>query len=162
MSGGFVGTVRRLIETHGIDPGCLDLELSERGVLSGDFSVIGQLEELKRLGVKLSIDDFGTGESAMAYLKELPVDIMKIDRSYISGVTKSRKDIAITSAMVALGQQLELLVVAEGVETPEQLEFLRGLGCDVYQGFHLSPAVSGEAFAGILERSASEATAAAI
>lgn len=85
--------------------------------------------------MRLSIDDFGTGDSAIAYLKELPVDTLKIDRSYIAGFADDSKDIAIASAMVALGQRLNLSVIAEGVETGEQLNVLRGFGCDCYQGF---------------------------
>ncbi len=146
MSGGFVDTVRRLVKKHGVDPACLDLELSERGVLSGNYDVINQLHELKQLGVRLSIDDFGTGESAIAYLKDLPIDVVKIDRSYISGLAESDKDAAITSAMIALGQGLNLTVIAEGVETAEQLAILQNLGCDEYQGFHLSPAISSDEF----------------
>ncbi len=146
MSGGFVDTVRRLVEKHGVDTACLDLELSERGVLSGNYDVISQLHELKRLGVRLSLDDFGTGDSAIAYLKDLPIDGLKIDRSYISGLTESDKDATITSAMIALGQKLNLTVVAEGVETSEQLALLHNLGCDEYQGFYLSPAISSDEF----------------
>ena len=146
MSGDFVGTVADTLTRYELDPACVDLELSERGVLSGSHEVISQLHELKNLGVKLSIDDFGTGDSAIAYLKELPIDVLKIDRSYINGLIEDGKDAAITSAMVALGKGLDLIVVAEGVETPEQLSILQDLGCDEYQGFHLSPAISSEKF----------------
>ncbi len=152
MSGGFVGTVERIVKKHNVNPAFLDLELSERGVLSGDYDVISQLHELKQLGVRLSIDDFGTGDSAIAYLKELPIDGIKIDRSYINDLIESAKDAAITSAMVALGQRLNLTVVAEGVETPEQLEILQKLGCDEYQGFLLSCAVPSEEFAKLMHK----------
>jgi len=154
MSGGFVDTVQRTVKKHGVDPSCLDLELSERGVLSGDYDVISQLHELKQLGVRLSIDDFGTGDSAIGYLKELPIDVVKIDRSYIGGLADSDKDTAITSAMVALGQRLNLTVIAEGVETHEQLEILQNLGCDEYQGFYRSPAVPCEEFAKLMRETA--------
>ena len=150
MSGGFVNTVLRALKKHGVDPTCLDLELSERGVLSGDYDVISQLHELKQLGVRLSIDDFGTGDSAIAYLKDLPIDVVKIDRSYISGLAESDKDAAITSAMIALGQGLNLTVIAEGVETSEQLGILQKFGCDEYQGFHLSPAIPSNEFAKLM------------
>ena len=156
MSGRFVDTVQRVLKKHSVDPSCLDLELSERGVLSGDYDVISQLHELKQLGVRISIDDFGTGDSAIAYLKELPIDVVKIDRSYIDGLAQSDKDAAITSAMVALGQKLDLIVVAEGVETLEQLEILQDLGCDEYQGFHISPAVPSEEFARLIHETAEE------
>ena len=135
MNADFIATVKRVLQKTGLKPDDLELEISERGVLSGDFDVVAQLTELKELGVRLSIDDFGTGDSAIAYLKELPVDTLKIDRSYIAGFVDAGKDIAIASAMVALGQRLDLRVVAEGVETDEQLNVLRELGCDSYQGF---------------------------
>ena len=141
MSGSFVDKVREVLQQFELASADLDLELSERGVLSGDYEVITQLHELKQLGVRLSIDDFGVGESAISYLKELPVDVMKIDRSYISGLTDGGKDAAITAGMIALGQSLDLTVVAEGVETPEQLSILQKLGCDEYQGFHMSAAI---------------------
>lgn len=146
VSGTFAGTVQRVLETYRMNPAHLELEISERGVLSGDYDVIKQLHELKALGVRLSVDDFGTGESAIAYLKELPVDVLKIDRSYISGINENRKDAAIASAMVALAQRLELTVIAEGVETQAQLETLRKLGCDLYQGYLFSPAVDPSAY----------------
>ena len=135
MSIGFAQTVAESLERHAIDPGDLELEISERGVLSGDYDVIEQLHALKKLGVKLSVDDFGTGNSAIAYLKDLPIDTLKIDRSYVAGMAEDGKDAAIASAMVALGQRLNLVVIAEGVETEAQLDALRELGCDAYQGF---------------------------
>lgn len=147
ISTGFAQSVRRILEKHDIEPGDLELEISERGVLSGDMDVIQQLHELKSLGIKLSIDDFGTGDSAIAYLKELPVDTLKIDRSYIAGMADDSKDAALASAMVALGQRLELTVIAEGVETEQQLDVLRHLGCDAYQGFLKSEPVAAETFA---------------
>jgi len=147
MSSGFSQSVRRILEKHEMDAGNLELEISERGVLSGDYDVITQLHELKKLGIRLSIDDFGTGDSAIAYLKDLPVDALKIDRSYIAGLTDNRKDAAIASAMVALGQRLDLTVVAEGVETKEQLAVLRELGCDKYQGFLTAAALEPDSLA---------------
>ena len=152
VSGAFARTVQRVLETHSMEPGQLELEISERGVLSGDYGVINQLHELKALGVRLSVDDFGTGDSAIAYLKELPVDVLKIDRSYIAGLNEDRKDAAIASAMVALAQRLELAVVAEGVETEAQLAALRELGCDAYQGFHFSAALDPASFLAKVER----------
>jgi len=135
MDTGFTQTVADSIDRYGIEPSDLELEISERGVLSGDYDVIEQLHALKKLGVKLSVDDFGTGNSAIAYLKDLPIDTLKIDRSYVAGLTEDGKHAAIASAMVALGQRLDLVVIAEGVETEGQLAALRALGCDAYQGF---------------------------
>ena len=146
MSIGFADSVAALLEEHAIDAGSLELEISERGVLSGDYDVVEQLHALKKLGVKLSVDDFGTGNSAIAYLKDLPIDTLKIDRSYIAGMTENGKDAAIASAMVALGQRLNLIVIAEGVETKAQLEALRDLGCDSYQGFLAARPLTAENF----------------
>ena len=147
LSGAFPRAVQRILEAHKMAPHQLELEISERGVLSGDYDVINQLHELKSLGVRLSVDDFGTGDSAIAYLKELPVDVLKIDRSYVAGIIEDRKDAAIASAMIALAQRLDLTVIAEGVETEAQLAQLRELRCDAYQGFLFSAAVDADAFA---------------
>jgi diguanylate cyclase (GGDEF)-like protein len=150
ISTGFAASIKRILEQHELDPAHVELEISERGVLSGDYDVITQLLELKNLGVRLSVDDFGTGDSAIAYLKDLPINALKIDRSYIAGLTVDHKDEAITSAMVALGQRLDFSVIAEGVETVEQLSILRKLGCDAFQGFLVSEAVCADAFAALL------------
>lgn len=152
MNGDFVATVKRIINKYQVDPATLELEISERGVLSGEYDVINQLHDLKSFGVRLSIDDFGTGDSAIAYLRELPIDVLKIDRSYIAGLTNNEKDEAIVSAMVALGQRLGLTVIAEGVETKEQLGALRSLGCDSFQGYLISEPVPGSAFASLLKK----------
>ncbi len=152
MSRGFADFVGRTLQRYDLDPGLLELELSERGVLSGDYDVISQLHELKSIGIRLSIDDFGTGESAIAYLKELPIDALKIDQSYVAGLQHDAKDLAIASAMVALGQRLDLKVIAEGVETDDQLQSLRDLGCDAIQGFLFAAAVPPQAFEKYLEK----------
>ena len=155
MSGDFVSVVQRTLSKHEIDPGSLELELSERGVLSGNFEVVEQLNELKSLGVFLSIDDFGTGDSAIAYLRELPVDVLKIDRSYVLGLVDNDKDRALVSAMIALGQRLSLKVVAEGVETLEQLSALRTMQCDAFQGFLISEPVPSHTFVSLLKKGGS-------
>ena len=152
MSGDFVPTVKRILSKHDVDPGSLELELSERGVLSRDFEVVEQLKELKILGIRLSIDDFGTGDSAIAYLRELPVDVLKIDQSYVAGLAVNAKDAAMVSAMVALAQRLNLRVVAEGVETREQLLALRAMDCDAYQGFLVSQPVPADSFVSLLKK----------
>jgi len=156
ISAGFADSIRHILDRHDLDPGYLELEISERGVLSGDYEVISQLVEIKELGIRLSVDDFGTGDSAIAYLKELPIDVLKIDQSYVAGLTVNHKDEAITSAMVALGQRLNLKVIAEGVETAEQLSILKKLGCDTFQGFLVSRAVSADAFTELLKKPAKE------
>ena len=152
MHGGFVAMVRRILNAHDLKPSQLVLELSERGVLSGDVDVIAQLHDVRGLGVRLSIDDFGTGDSAIAYLRELPVDILKIDRSYVSGLPDNEKDKAIIAAMIAMGHSLDLRIVAEGIETRDQLRALRELGCDELQGFFISRAVDEHAFPQLLKK----------
>jgi EAL domain-containing protein (putative c-di-GMP-specific phosphodiesterase class I) len=104
------------------------------------------------MGVRLAIDDFGTGNSAVTYLKQFPIDVLKIDQSFVRGVTHSSEDAAITSATIAMARQLGLRVVAEGVERADQMDFLRQHGCSEYQGFLFSPAVPAEAFAELLQR----------
>jgi diguanylate cyclase (GGDEF)-like protein len=148
-SGDFVPTVKRVLAKYDVDPSTLELEISERGVLSGNFDVIEQLDELKQLGIRIAIDDFGTGDSAIAYLRDLPVDVLKIDQSYISGLAENGKDATLVSAMIALGQRLSLKIVAEGVETREQLLALRELDCDAFQGFLVSQPVPAEDFAAL-------------
>ena len=144
--------VREVLEETGIVPSLLELELSERGVLRSDPEILRQLHAIKSLGVRLAIDDFGTGNSAVTYLKKFPIDILKIDQSFVQGVSNSSEDAAITSATIAMARQLGLRVVAEGVEELGQMEFLRRHGCNEYQGFLFSPAVPPEAFAKMLGR----------
>jgi diguanylate cyclase (GGDEF)-like protein len=144
--------VREVLQESGIDAGMLELELSERGVLRSDPEILRQLRAIRDLGVRLAIDDFGTGNSAVAYLKQFPIDVLKIDQSFVRGVGSSPEDAAITSATIAMARQLGLRVVAEGVEEAAQMEFLRRHGCDEYQGYLFSPAVPPDAFALILRR----------
>jgi EAL domain-containing protein (putative c-di-GMP-specific phosphodiesterase class I) len=128
----------------------VELELSERGVLRSDPEILRQLHAIRALGVRLAIDDFGTGNSAVVYLKQFPIDVIKIDQSFVRGVATSSEDAAITSATIAMACQLGLRVVAEGVEEPRQMEFLRRHGCSEFQGFLFSPAVPAGTFAGLL------------
>ena len=150
--GNFVARVRAVLERHRLPADSLVLELSERGVLAGDNEFLAQLHELRELGVRIAIDDFGTGDSAIAYLKDLPADVLKIDRSFIAGITQDGKESAIAAAMIALGQRLGLTVVAEGVEYEEQLETLRDLGCDAFQGFLVTQALLEDGLLGFLTK----------
>jgi len=107
---------------------------------------MGILEELHEMGVFISIDDFGTGYSSLSYLKHLPVQTLKIDRSFVKDVPVGPRDTALVSAIIALAHNLDLKVIAEGVETGEQLEFLRAQSCDLAQGFHFSRPLAAPAF----------------
>jgi len=146
LRGDIVSTVEAALRENQIDPQWVEFELSERGVLNQKADVVDAIHRLKALGVRISIDDFGTGQAAIAYLKDLPIDVIKIDRSYISGPNRSERDGAIASGMVALAQRLDATVVAEGVETLEQLNMLREWGSHECQGFYFSAAVCPEEF----------------
>jgi len=146
LRGDIVTTVSTALERNQLVPELLELELSERGVLNRNPEVLDVIARLKDLGVRISIDDFGTGNAAIGYLKDLPIDVIKIDRSYVSGAERSDRDEAIASGMVALAQRLDATVVAEGVETLEQLEMLREWGSQECQGFYFCAAVPGDDF----------------
>jgi diguanylate cyclase (GGDEF)-like protein len=150
VRGDFDSVVADCLQQTGIDPGRLELELSERGVLRADPEILRQLHAIRKLGVRLAIDDFGTGNSAVVYLKQFPIDVLKIDQSFVRGVSSSSEDAAITCATIAMARQLGLRVVAEGVEEQGQMDFLLRYGCSEYQGFLFSPAVPPEEFAEML------------
>jgi diguanylate cyclase (GGDEF)-like protein len=156
--GDLAQVVRDCLDETGIDPSLLELELSERGVLRCDPEILQQLHAIRGLGVRLAIDDFGTGNSAVAYLKQFPIDVLKIDQSFVRGVDRSSEDAAITSATIAMARQLGLRVIAEGVEERSQMDFLRRHGCSEYQGFLFSPAVPPETFARLVRSGLSRMT----
>jgi predicted signal transduction protein with EAL and GGDEF domain len=146
---GFAPFVAATLAKYKLEPARLELEISERGVLSGNTDARQQLHKLKKIGVRLSIDDFGTGDSALGYLKNLPIDALKIDRSYVAGMGLDLTDAAIATAMATLGRQLRLDVIAEGVETQEQLASIAGIGCSAYQGYLVSEPVFAADFAAL-------------
>ena len=146
LRGDVVGIVESALLDNELDPSLLELELSERGVLNQRPEVIGEIHRLKAIGVRISIDDFGTGQAAIGYLKDLPIDVIKIDRSYVSGADRSERDEAIASGMVALAQRLNTTVIAEGVETEQQLQMLREWGSQECQGFLFCQPISGDDF----------------
>ncbi len=146
-------TVRKTLEASGAAPDSLILELTESMLMDGASANVEMLTRLKATGVKLSMDDFGTGYSSLTYLKRFPIDELKIDRAFISGIPAERDSMAIVAAIVAMARALGLKVVAEGVETEEQLRFLRVLRCEVYQGYLCSRPVPPEPFADLLRRS---------
>ncbi|RZI60112.1 MAG: EAL domain-containing protein [Pseudomonas sp.] len=146
----FLPDLAAVLERTGLPPDLLELEITE-GVMAQDPDGAARLlHAIKALGVRLSIDDFGTGYSSLAQLKAFPIDTLKIDRSFIQEVATNLQDQAITRAIIAMGKSLSLTVVAEGVETPAQAQFLREQACDRIQGYLFSRPVQAEAFADLL------------
>jgi EAL domain-containing protein (putative c-di-GMP-specific phosphodiesterase class I) len=141
-----VDTVQRALADAGIDARFLEIELTETAVMTNPEESIEILERLSRMGVIVSVDDFGTGYSSMSYLRRFPIDKLKIDRSFVSNLMASADDASIVRAIISLAHSLRLKVVAEGVETAEQVAFLKKLGCDQYQGFHFSRPITATAF----------------
>ncbi len=133
-----VDTIRRALDDADLDARYLEVELTETAVMTNPEQSVLILEQLSAMGVLVSVDDFGTGYSSMSYLRRFPIDKLKIDRVFIDEIVSRHEDASIVRAIVSLAHSLHLKVVAEGVETPEQLDFLKAAGCDEYQGFHFS------------------------
>jgi EAL domain-containing protein (putative c-di-GMP-specific phosphodiesterase class I) len=130
-----VPEVRRILDETGLDPRFLKLELTETAVMANADSTDAALGDLKALGLELAIDDFGTGYSSLSYLKRLPINTLKIDRSFVDGLGTDPQDTAIVRTVIALAKSLHLEVTGEGVETEEQSVQLQQLGCDRGQGY---------------------------
>jgi EAL domain-containing protein (putative c-di-GMP-specific phosphodiesterase class I) len=131
----FDAQVRALITKSGVDCRLIELEITESMLMRDPAEAAGMLSRLKRMGVKLSVDDFGTGYSSLAYLKRFPLDALKIDRTFVRDLTTDSDDGEIALAIISLAHNLKLKVVAEGVETEAQMNFLRSHGCDEMQGY---------------------------
>jgi diguanylate cyclase (GGDEF)-like protein/PAS domain S-box-containing protein len=147
-----VEEVRAALTATDLDPNSLVLEITETVVMEQLEAAIAILSELRQLGMRLALDDFGTGYSSLSYLQRLPVDILKIDRSFVAGVAGSTEESALARAIVTLGQTLDLETVAEGVETAEQLAVLRELGCQLGQGCYFAKPLESEAVDELLQR----------
>jgi EAL domain-containing protein (putative c-di-GMP-specific phosphodiesterase class I) len=130
-----------VLDETGLAPYRLELEITESTVMHDIRAAQAVLHSLKQLGVTVSIDDFGTGYSSLSYLKRFPIDVLKIDRSFVTDVMNDPNDSAIVRALIALAHGLDLEAVAEGVETVEQVSFLKANGCDEIQGYYYSPPV---------------------
>ncbi|SFN64662.1 GGDEF/EAL domain-containing response regulator [Nitrosospira briensis] len=128
----------RALRENSIDSDLLELEMTESSLMTHAKKTAGILQRLKLLGIRISIDDFGTGYSSLAYVRRLPIDVLKIDRSFIAEITTNSADAAITTAIIEMAHSLNVKVVAEGVETVEQLDFLRERGCDEIQGYYFA------------------------
>jgi len=142
-----VGEVTRALDETGLDPRFLQIELTERSALT-DMEVTSlKLRQLRTLGVRVAIDDFGTGYSSLSYLKQLPIDVLKLDKSLIDTIDTVEADVVIVQAAITMGHALGMKITAEGIERPEQADWLRQLGCDSAVGWLWSPALSPEALA---------------
>lgn len=147
----FVNQVKEILEQTGADPNQLGLELTEGMVIDNILDTIEKMEALKKLGIELSIDDFGTGYSSLTYLKKMPLDILKIDQSFVRDIETDSSDAAIVDTIISMATHLDLKVIAEGVETRFELDFLEGKGCPLYQGYLFSKPVPNEQFMELLK-----------
>jgi diguanylate cyclase (GGDEF)-like protein/PAS domain S-box-containing protein len=145
-----VDTVREILDRTGLDPHMLQLELTETALMTDSPSILQRMDDLADMGVSFSLDDFGTGYSSLSYLNRFPIRIIKIDKSFIAGVPDDARQAAIVNAVIAMGHELGIKVVAEGVEAARQGEFLRESGCDLAQGFFYSHPLGADACADIL------------
>jgi diguanylate cyclase len=148
---GFVAGVRAILKETGLEPRYLELELTETVLIEDSRSVADVLEELKDIGVFLALDDFGTGYSSLSHLKRFPIDTLKIDQSFVRDLTVDEDDAGIVTAVIGMGKSLHMRVVAEGVETREQLEILQEHGCPQGQGYFFCRPVPAEEFGHLLE-----------
>ena len=145
-----VESIAAVLEETRMDPACLELEITESMIMHNVGTTMQKLTALGNMGIRIAIDDFGTGHSSLAYLKRFPIDTLKIDRSFISDLTRNAEDKTITATIITMGKSLDLTVVAEGVETQEQLDFLRAHGCDEYQGYYAHKPMPADEFAQLL------------
>ncbi len=143
---GIVDTFRKITESVGIDPQCVEIEITEGYLMEHTQQNRTTLEELRGIGFRISVDDFGTGYSSMSYLKILPLDTIKIDKSFIDDIPHDKNDVAISRAILALAKSLGYTVVAEGIEYSEQEDFLKEHGCDIGQGYRFSRPLAAEDF----------------
>jgi predicted signal transduction protein with EAL and GGDEF domain len=143
----FVATVRAVLAEEGVAPARLELEITESALLVEDPAVVEAIAALRALGLSIALDDFGTGYSSLSHLVRLPIDVIKIDQTFVAELEAQDRGAAIVAAVVALGRRLALCVTAEGVETDAQRATLEALGCDVLQGFQVAPALEPDALA---------------
>jgi EAL domain-containing protein (putative c-di-GMP-specific phosphodiesterase class I) len=149
--GGIFTSVSELLDSTGLKPECLELELTESAIMSDVEKAKLLLEKLSKLGVRLSIDDFGTGYSSLSQLRCLPFDALKIDRSFVKELPADENSAAITLAIIAMAHTLGLRVIAEGVDKQAQIDFLKDHGCDEVQGYLISPPIPAPEFARFVE-----------
>jgi diguanylate cyclase (GGDEF)-like protein len=150
QSTGLAGEIAEVVDRIGIDPGLVNLEVTESSLMDDTEEMIRRLEQLKAIGLSLSMDDFGTGYSSLSYLRRLPVDVLKIDRSFVDGIAKTDEEWALAVAIVKMATSLGKRTVAEGVETAAQVAHLRALRCDLGQGYLFSKPLAADQFEQLL------------
>jgi EAL domain-containing protein (putative c-di-GMP-specific phosphodiesterase class I) len=148
------GTVADAVRSSGIDPQALCLEITESTLMRNTLATQGALRSLAGMGVKLAIDDFGTGYSSLIYLGRFPLNALKVDRTFVEGLGRRQDDSAIVAAVTDMAHALGMSVVAEGVEREDQVSELRGLGCDLAQGYYFARPETPEAFDRLLASAA--------
>jgi EAL domain-containing protein (putative c-di-GMP-specific phosphodiesterase class I) len=151
---GLIDEVAGALEESRLDPQSLILELTETAFMIDTEAVARAMGELKKLGVQLAVDDFGTGYASLQHLRRFPIDVLKIAKSFVDGVTGASHESALARSIIDLGGSFQLRVVAEGIERPEQHERLVELGCDLGQGFHFAPPVEADALSDMLAEGA--------
>jgi EAL domain-containing protein (putative c-di-GMP-specific phosphodiesterase class I) len=154
-----VEVVRSALAAGNLDARCLEIELTESAVMTNPEESVGVLKQLRKMGVTVAVDDFGTGYSSLSYLRRFPIDKLKIDRSFVRDLATSRTDESIVRAIISLAHSVGLQVVAEGVETEEQLRCVRALGCDHWQGYYCCEPQAAELFGAMLRDQLSGRTA---
>ena len=148
---GFPDWVFAHLDEAGLPGSCLELEITESLLMADEAAAALAVRAVRELGVHVAIDDFGTGYSSLAYLKHFPIEALKIDRSFVADLGRDSNDAAICAAIIAMGRQLGLKIVAEGVETQEQLQFLATHGCTLAQGFFIARPVEAAEMATMLK-----------
>lgn len=146
----FLNNLFAIISESALDPRCLELELTESVLMKRPEATAPVLQTLRERGVRVTIDDFGTGYSSLSYLRRLPIDALKIDRSFVQQITPAGGDTSIAVAIISMARSLDLLVVAEGVKTQEEMAFLKANQCAEAQGFYFSPPVPPQEFENLL------------
>lgn len=148
---GLIGSISRALRDSGLDPGCLELELTESVIMHEVDATIQMMEELDAMGLKLSMDDFGMGYSSLSYLMRFPIHKLKIAHAFVSDLPGNPDAAAIASAIISMAKSLKLKVIAEGVETQAQLEFLESKDCDEIQAYYFSDALTADKFTALLQ-----------
>jgi diguanylate cyclase (GGDEF)-like protein/PAS domain S-box-containing protein len=151
----FVDTVSSVLEKTGVDPKRLGIELTESSLISSRKDIVHKIMTLQQMGIKFSVDDFGTGYSSLSYLKSLPLNTLKIDRSFVNDIKDASRDVVLVDTIIMMARNLGLEIIAEGVETEQELLYLNARGCVVYQGYYFSKPVAVETFTKMLESGSS-------